>query len=237
MSRLTTFALLCSAVLVTGCKKKAPAAAEPVTSGPELRLQVTSIDPSAIALNVSVPATVFGSAFEEGARVTFSGPSSVAGVNVRVSSPNTLSVTVPALALGAWDVVVTNADGTSATLRGGLSVKQMDASCRNVTVNFALDRSSLDAAAKSTLDANMSCLQQTTGPIRVQGHCDERGTTDYNLALGFRRADTVRSYLVSGGVASSRVATTSFGEEKPLDAGHNEAAWAKNRRVEILAGE
>ena len=237
MSRLTTLALLISAVLATGCKKKAPAVAEPLPSGPELRLQVTSIDPSSVAPGVSVPATVFGSAFEAGATVNFSGPSSLPGQNVRVTSANTLSVTVPALALGAWDVVVSNPDGSSATLRGGLSVKQIDPTCRNVTVNFALDRSSLDGRAKSLLDANMSCFQQLTGQIRVEGHCDERGTTDYNLALGFRRADTVRSYLVSGGVAASRVVTTSFGEEKPVDTGHSESVWAKNRRTEILAGE
>ncbi len=66
--------------------------------------------------------------------------------------------------------------------------------------------------------------------IQVEGHCDERGTNEYNLALGERRANAAKKYLVSLGVSADRISTISYGEEKPLDAGHNEEAWAKNRR-------
>ena len=67
--------------------------------------------------------------------------------------------------------------------------------------------------------------------MTVEGHCDERGTVDYNLALGEQRARAARDYLVSLGVAAERVRVVSFGKERPLDAGHDEAAWAKNRRA------
>jgi len=66
--------------------------------------------------------------------------------------------------------------------------------------------------------------------IQVEGHCDERGTNEYNLALGERRANAAKKYLVSLGISADRISSISYGEEKPLDTGHNEEAWAKNRR-------
>lgn len=69
--------------------------------------------------------------------------------------------------------------------------------------------------------------------IRIEGHCDERGTSEYNLALGDRRANSAKKYLVDLGISAERLSTISYGEEKPADPGHNEAAWAKNRRDEI----
>ncbi|NDY41670.1 peptidoglycan-associated lipoprotein Pal [Dissulfurirhabdus thermomarina] len=70
--------------------------------------------------------------------------------------------------------------------------------------------------------------------IEVQGNCDERGTNEYNLALGERRAKSIKDYLVNLGVAADRIETVSFGEERPLDPGHNEEAWAKNRRGDLV---
>ena len=70
--------------------------------------------------------------------------------------------------------------------------------------------------------------------VRVEGHADERGTREYNLALGERRADAVRSYLVSEGASSSQIEVISYGEEKPIVSGKNERSWAKNRRVELV---
>jgi len=66
--------------------------------------------------------------------------------------------------------------------------------------------------------------------IQIEGHCDERGTSGYNFALGERRANSTKRYLVSLGIASDRISTISFGKERPMDPGHNEEAWAKNRR-------
>ncbi|MEE9253718.1 MAG: peptidoglycan-associated lipoprotein Pal [Pseudomonadales bacterium] len=69
--------------------------------------------------------------------------------------------------------------------------------------------------------------------IVVEGHCDERGTREYNLALGERRADSVRSFLIANGVSRGQIESVSYGEEQPVDPGHDEIAWAKNRRAEI----
>ena len=70
--------------------------------------------------------------------------------------------------------------------------------------------------------------------IQIEGHCDERGTNEYNLALGERRANSTKNYLVSLGISPDRISTISYGEEKPLDPGHNEEAWAKNRRAHTI---
>ena len=70
--------------------------------------------------------------------------------------------------------------------------------------------------------------------VRLEGHCDERGTAEYNLALGQKRAEGVKSFLEGLGISSQRMAAVSYGEERPLDPGHNEAAWMKNRRVDIV---
>lgn len=70
--------------------------------------------------------------------------------------------------------------------------------------------------------------------VRLEGHADERGTREYNLALGERRANAVRAYLVAQGASRSQIEVISYGEEKPANAGHNESAWAQNRRVEII---
>ena len=70
--------------------------------------------------------------------------------------------------------------------------------------------------------------------VLIQGHCDERGTEEYNLALGDRRAGTVRSYLISLGVPAHRLHTISYGEEKPAASGHTEAAWSQNRRAQFV---
>jgi peptidoglycan-associated lipoprotein len=83
----------------------------------------------------------------------------------------------------------------------------------------------------------MDCYQSAAGSIKVEGHADERGTVDYNLALGQRRADTVKSHLVGSGVATSRVSTMSYGEERPAASGHNESAWSQNRRADLTASE
>ena len=98
-------------------------------------------------------------------------------------------------------------------------------------VFFGYDRYDLAAEARSILDAQASWLMQYSGlTITVEGHADERGTREYNLALGERRASAVKSYLVALGVDPNRITTVSYGKERPAVAGANEAAWAQNRR-------
>ena len=100
------------------------------------------------------------------------------------------------------------------------------------TVNFDFDSAELTVSARSTLNRQAAFLSLNPDlMIVIEGHADERGTREYNLALGDRRATAVRDYLVAKGINSARVRTVSFGKERPAVAGSDEAAWAKNRRA------
>ena len=106
-------------------------------------------------------------------------------------------------------------------------------------VFFAFNKSNLDAKAQETLDKQAAWLQKYPAVnILVAGHCDERGTREYNLALGERRANAAKDYLVSKGIAANRIKTISYGKERPAVLGSNEWAWAQNRRsvTEITGG-
>lgn len=98
-------------------------------------------------------------------------------------------------------------------------------------VRFDLDSAALNASAQQLLSAHSRWLKDTHRPAVLEGHCDERGTIEYNLALGEQRARAVYDYLVNLGVPASQMKTVSLGKERPFDPGHSEDAWAKNRRV------
>jgi len=101
----------------------------------------------------------------------------------------------------------------------------------NEDVYFDFDAYTLSAPAKKILDEKAVFLKQYPKTrVTVEGHCDERGTTEYNLALGERRATTALQYLVNSGVSQQRMGTISYGKERPVATGHDEASWAKNRR-------
>jgi peptidoglycan-associated lipoprotein len=103
------------------------------------------------------------------------------------------------------------------------------------TVYFAFDSSELSEAALQTLRANAEWLKAHADVnVVVEGHCDERGTIEYNLALGERRAGSVREYLTSLGLDRARLRIITYGEERPVDPGHSESAWSKNRRAAFL---
>jgi peptidoglycan-associated lipoprotein len=103
-------------------------------------------------------------------------------------------------------------------------------------VHFDFDRSALRDDAKNICQEIAAYLKaHPRTALVIEGHCDERGTAEYNLALGDRRATAVKSYLVSLGVPATELSTVSFGKERPLDPGHTEAAWAKNRRAHFVA--
>ncbi|MFQ5822958.1 MAG: peptidoglycan-associated lipoprotein Pal [bacterium] len=102
-------------------------------------------------------------------------------------------------------------------------------------IHFDFDKSDLTPEAKSILAQNAIRLEDNPELyIRIEGHCDERGTVEYNLALGERRAISARNYLISYGIKPNRITIISYGKEKPLDARHNLEAWAKNRRAEFI---
>lgn len=102
----------------------------------------------------------------------------------------------------------------------------------STTVYFDTDRFNIDSADAADLQAQAQYFAQYPGVnFTIQGHCDERGTREYNLALGERRANAAKNYLVSLGIAASRITTVSFGKERPVALASNEAAWAQNRRA------
>ena len=102
-------------------------------------------------------------------------------------------------------------------------------------VYFELDSSDLSPANQKTLDEDAGLLKRyTSWAVTVEGHCDERGTAEYNLALGERRAIGARAYLVSLGISADRLRTVSYGKEFPFDPGHDESAFSKNRRAHFV---
>ncbi len=102
-------------------------------------------------------------------------------------------------------------------------------------IHFAFDSSELSSEAKDLVKEKAQWLKQNQNvSVTIEGHCDERGTTEYNLALGERRANAVKNYLRDLGIGAFRLDTVSFGEERPLDPGQTEAAYAKNRRAQFV---
>jgi len=114
--------------------------------------------------------------------------------------------------------------GTSSKLAGNVK-----------TVYFDFDKSEIRSDARDALRNNAGVIGKGDGrSFTVEGHCDERGSTEYNLALGERRANAVKRYLVDLGVPSSRLRTVSFGEDRPAVQGHDESAWRYNRRADFV---
>ncbi len=102
-------------------------------------------------------------------------------------------------------------------------------------IHFDFDRYFIRDDAKPVLESNAAWLKKfRTAKILIEGHCDERGTEEYNLALGEKRAKSTMDYLVSLGVSPDRIKIISYGKSQPLDPGHNEIAWQKNRRAQFL---
>jgi len=103
------------------------------------------------------------------------------------------------------------------------------------TIYFEFDKADLRSDALDQLKKNAEWLKANSKyRVRIEGNCDERGTTEYNLALGDQRAAVAKTYLVRAGIAASRIETISYGEEHPVDSGHSDSAWAKNRRDDFI---
>lgn len=104
-------------------------------------------------------------------------------------------------------------------------------------VYFEFDSAALTGEAREILQRKAAFLKKHPEvQVTIEGHCDQRGSSDYNLGLGQRRADSVKNYLMDLGIAGNRLATISYGKEQPLDPGMNEEAWAKNRRAHLVIG-
>ena len=127
------------------------------------------------------------------------------------------------------------ADSAAAAAKAGDEVRSMLATM----IHFEFNKAEIQSGDQTLLDQKIAILQKNPGlRIQIAGNCDERGSQEYNLALGNRRANAAKQYLVTHGIDAGRIETVSNGEERPLDPAHNEEAWAKNRRDEfsILAG-
>jgi peptidoglycan-associated lipoprotein len=118
----------------------------------------------------------------------------------------------------------------------GKAMEQAVAEAALGKIYFDFDSFVLSQEARDTLKKNAEYLQKKnlSARIQIEGNCDERGSSEYNLALGEKRAKAALNYLVTLGVAADRLSFISYGEEKPADPGHDEAAWSKNRRAEFL---
>jgi len=113
--------------------------------------------------------------------------------------------------------------------------RAMGAEFENEDVFFEFDQFVLSDSAKAVLNKKAKWLKDhPNSKALIEGHCDERGSTEYNLALGQKRAEAAMQYILALGINPSRVSTISFGKEKPADPGHDEAAWAKNRRAHFV---
>ena len=107
-----------------------------------------------------------------------------------------------------------------------------------VTVRFGYDKSNLDSAARKDIATNVQWMKANSAvKVQIEGHCDARGTIEYNVALGERRANSVKAYMVSLGIPSDRLSVISYGKEKPVETGDSESAWAKNRRANFVPAQ
>ena len=129
----------------------------------------------------------------------------------------------------------TTGSGQTTTTGGNASIAQRLVEAGN-TIYFAFDRSDITGESRQVLLRQAALLNQNPSvTVTIEGHCDERGTVEYNLALGERRANATKQALIALGVAAGRINVISYGKERPAVPGHNEQAWAQNRRAVTVA--
>jgi peptidoglycan-associated lipoprotein len=144
-----------------------------------------------------------------------------------VGGPGASSTTAPAAPASPIEVAKAEA------IAGEQATKEVKSAFEDI--HFDFDRYAIRDDAKPTLEKVAAYLRQNrAAKLLIEGHCDERGTSEYNMALGERRAESTRKYLAALGVPESSLSTVSFGKEKPLDPAHDEGAWAKNRRAHFV---
>jgi peptidoglycan-associated lipoprotein len=157
--------------------------------------------------------------------------STVPDVPLTVTTATAQTVTEPT------DFVKTNTDVTTDVLPNDIGELNRVAQSRGYIADafFEYNDSSLSSDAQTALTNSATWLKKNGQyNLLIEGHCDERGTEQYNLALGDRRANQAKEYLVTLGVDAARIRTVSYGEERPFDPGHDESAWSKNRRDHLV---
>ena len=234
-THLLVIVLAMSLIGLTACPKPKPPPDEPdIDTGPHYdgpEPIIRGVSPTSANEGEIVDLTVEGQYFRQGAEVYVG--RTRAG-NTSLVDGETLKCTAPKLGAGTYDVRVVNSDTSEATLTRAFRI-EAKFDCSLVRVYFDYDKSELNSSARKALEDNARCIQEKGfTKVKIEGHADERGSTEYNLALGQRRADSVKKYLTNLGVSSSALRTISYGEEQPLENGAGEAIWSKNRRAELV---
>ena len=247
-SPLIWIALLSVLFLVPGCKKeptvvaappRAPEVAPPPTDPPPVPAPTIDLTASPTAVDRGGQTTLSWTSSNANSVVIDSGVGNVSGQGSIVVSPRQ-STTYTAVARGGGREARDSARVTVVEPREDLppvasdaqKLKDMMESGQLKAVFFDYDKAELGQVSRETLRANALLFRQNPGArIVIEGHCDERGTESYNLALGDNRAQAVYDYLIQLGIPSSRMETISFGEERPFALGADEAAFASNRRA------
>ncbi len=156
-----------------------------------------------------------------------------------VSIPAALVVGSLALGVGCKKKATETTPTAAPVSSSSTKTQEVPQEVREMALNFSrvffeFDKSELNASSKAALDSNAAIMGKKIDiKVEIQGHADERGTTDYNLALGTRRAMAVADYLKAKGVSPARFKVVSYGEERPLVSGSSESAWSQNRRAEF----
>ncbi len=229
-----SFVLVLALVLLAGCPKAKPPPEAVPDEQPTQKavIGIDSVTPGSTPLGRPVTVTVEGFGFVDGTDV-FLDSRRARGIDIVSEGQLTFRATDD-LPAGSYDVRLETPKGDVAVARKAFTVQAPPerASCELQTVYFEFDDAGLKNDAREVLAANARCIEERslTG-LRLEGHADERGSTEYNLSLGQRRADSVRQYLENLGMDTSTLRTVSYGEEQPEDRGHSEDAWARNRRV------
>ena len=222
--------------LLAGCPKPKPPPDPPPPPAAEAVVAVDKLVPSKTVVGRAVTVRVAGRGFEEGMAVNL-GDGAASGLDVVGSTEFTFRAT-ESLAAGTYDLEVRRVDGERALRRGAFIVEPDPSAagdCTLKTVYFQLDEASLSNDVRRILADNARCIESRGFvAVRLEGHADDRGSTVYNLALGERRSEAVRSYLLNIGVGSTKLSNLAYGEERLADLGGDEAAWARNRRVEFV---
>jgi peptidoglycan-associated lipoprotein len=223
---------------------QAPAVAE--TPVPNPAPVIKTVSPNKGFNNGSVLVSIEGSNFASGLQIKLTNAESdsdIAAINIKAE--NAAKVTcffdLNGKPAGLYQVVLTNPDGQTASLQDGFQVEPFVTGQTNrvlKAVFFDFDSWKIRADQKASLDSNLALLKENPQlHVILGGHADERGSRQYNLELTAKRAEAVKDYLITNGIAAERIVIYAYGKEHPAKSGHDETAWQYNRRVDTLEWE
>lgn len=234
--------LLLSLVVATGCKqcdgKDDEDDVVDVVTPPVIEtIQVSGNSPSTAAPNTELSVTVYGAGFKAGDAVRLRGEDgAVRNADAVVETTDRMTFTFPGSPEGSYALTVTRGGTTSNERTRAITVLAAVApsgGCPSATVYFDTNVFALSTEGKGTLDQAAPCYAGSSATVNLGGHADPRGTTEYNQTLSEKRANAAKAYLATQSVPAERMNAQGFGETALVDDGNDEAAWSKNRRVEV----